>query len=120
MTGRTMLTVHYQYSGEKEVPALPTPAPGLWAATEDGLYHLVHQSSGICAAADFPSPEAALAAAVELATLLDWSLPALAVQEALDADPGLVRAREEIAVRYGGNTAGNSVTLAECSAWDAR
>lgn len=121
MTGRRMLTVHGDT--DVDVPALPTPTPGLWVGEYDEpragrVYHVIHASSGACAAVRFASPEAALAAAVEFGALLDWSQPAYAVQVALDADPGLVRARNDIARHYGGSTYGEPVSPEVLATWE--
>lgn len=57
------------------IPAAATPVPGLWVGAHPrGGYTIVHEGSKACIGrSPYPDAEAALACAVELGALADWS-----------------------------------------------
>ena len=63
--------------GGRPVPVqgAPTPVTGLWVACHPrGGWMLVHEGSGCIVGADYSDPEAALAAAIEVGPLADWTV----------------------------------------------
>ena len=63
--------------GNRLVPVqgAPTPVPGLWVAGHPrGGWMIVHKGSGCIVGADYSDPEAALAAAIEVGPLADWTV----------------------------------------------
>jgi hypothetical protein len=56
------------------VPAAPTPVDGLWVGRHPrGSWMIVHRPSQCVVGSGYGDPEAALACAMEIAPLADWS-----------------------------------------------
>lgn len=84
-----------------DVPAAPTPVPGLYVNEDPnvhGRWNITHLPSGCAVAAGMDSPEQALGLAIKLGPVTDWSVPAKVL---LDSMP-VIRARW----RYVMDTAG--------------
>jgi len=107
--------------GDVPCKGLPTPVPGLFVvddATALGTSYGVVHSSGVGAGLDFPDPESALAAAVAIGPLLDWSQDAFRVHAALNDDRELADRVDAIVRQHGGTCTGpNWVTAADCARW---
>lgn len=82
--------------GRRDVPAFPTPVPGVvihaGIGPDAGSWCVVHAASG-AGVLKLPDPEAALHAALCLGGLADWLLPGTALR----ALPGLKAAVERMA-----------------------
>ncbi len=66
--------------GIAEVPGAPTPVPGLCVARAGCWWSVTHLRSGV-AAGHYDDPEVALACAVDLGLLWDWTQPLSAVRD---------------------------------------
>lgn len=100
--------------GEYACPGAPTPTPGLYVVYDTtasgGPYYSVTHTSGIAAGVGFKDAESALAAAVELGQLLDWTGTAMDVHVALAIDCTLVEEVVRIILRWGGGGSGAAAT----------
>ena len=56
------------------VQGAPTPVPGLWVGLHPrGSWMIVHKGSGNVVGSGYNDPEVALAAAIEIGPLADWT-----------------------------------------------
>jgi hypothetical protein len=118
VSGRVSVTLR-KASGDIDVPALPTPVPGLLVAEDPGFGFSVIHHSGVGVALDFGSPEAALACAEAIGPLIDWSASVLDVTAALILDQDAVGAIIDARRRWGGGGLGAAAALDQLSAWSA-
>lgn len=96
MTGLTV-TVWLPPGTRVEVPASPTPVPGL-VVNQDarpGRWVVTHAGSG-AAIFKLPDPEAALHAAIRLGELADWTLPASLMRDLPGLEPRVIALGREL------------------------
>lgn len=109
--------------GDVDCEAAPTPVPGLYVVSGalhgDSGYAVAH-TSGIAAGSRYPDPEAALAAAIALGDILDWSMTALEISQAIEASPEVFDAYHAAIARWGGSTYAYTATDETLQAVSAR
>jgi hypothetical protein len=116
VSGRVTLTLR-KPSGDIDVPALPTPVPGLFVAQDPDLGFCVIHRCGVGVALEFGSPEGALACAEEIGPLTDWSADVLDITAVLIADQDAVRAIIAATRRWGGGPLGAAPSAGQLAAW---
>jgi hypothetical protein len=95
-------------------PAAPTPAPGLYVAHTQHGFPVVHVRSGLLIGT-YGDPETALAAAIELAPLHDWTGPAPSKRT---LTPEVQRQVVDIALRWGARKGSRPTSLADLNGGD--
>jgi hypothetical protein len=104
-------------SGDLDVPAVPTPVPGLLVAQDPEYGFVLIHHSGVGVGLDFESPEAALACAEAVAGVVDWSASLQSVNAQLGANRAAARAVVEAGHRWGGNARGTAPEPGQITAW---
>lgn len=93
-------------TGAYTCPGAPTPTPGLYVVYDTtataGPFYAVTHTSGVAAGVGFRDAESALAAAIELGPILDWTGTVMDVHVAFAADCSLVEEVVRIVLRWGG------------------
>jgi hypothetical protein len=100
MTGGRVDVPVRTFGGCRDYPGLPAGAPNVFVVECPQDYVLVHVS-GFSMGEGFTSPEAALAAAAELGTFIDFTRPVLEIREQ-SRDASTSRRWTDALRRFGG------------------